>query len=188
VRLDLHLRQPALRLPPGYDPEDRDDPGYFRLDDAGQRVASAIMARAGLLDAAVTVAWPPPPAAGSRAAAVLGVVDVERAGGQGDRAALPTEAERLDAAAHLDALDALREVRSPDPARVPAIKFQTAAAWVVDAAECRLIGAGLRRALEAQGAALWAGLGLDDATAAAWLAQWVLFNDLGAACGGYLVE
>jgi hypothetical protein len=170
---DFHLRQPPMTLPRGYRPLEADDPGYFHLDAAAMAAIARVMDRAGLLDDGVAVAWPRLPA-DPRAAEVVAIVDAERAGGEGDPTAPPpTAAERAVAVAYLDAVDATRAVRSGRGGAVPAIKFRSPAGWIVDADEAGAIARGLRAAEVDHDAAL---------------AQWIWFNELGAAGSGYLVE
>lgn len=193
---ELHMRRKPPRIPPAFEPQYEGQPEYFRFNIYGMQSMRQIMSRAELLDDDVDVDWPEFPPAGwdeERAWMLVEAIDAERAEDSSDPdGALrveppPTLPERVAVTSYLAARDAVRAVRSPNPARVPTAKFCSNDGWLVTPDECLVLARGLRRALDDVGPALWEVEDLSDHEARRWIEQWIAYNALAAENGGYHV-
>ena len=184
------LRQPAP-LPPDYEPQYADDPGYFRVVQHGMPVLSLFMFLAGVIDedeeGPAFPPWPPE-----------GIADAQRAEAilDAENVAVPpvTESERDAMRAWEARADVVRRTLSQLPGRVPAFKFGLQMDWIVSEGEAQIIASGLRRALAetpevfVDAVAQIPDAGLSGDEALAWIRRWMRFNEISADNGGYRVS
>lgn len=109
---------------------------------------------------------------------------------------------------HESAMDDLLAREAASPGKIPAHKFGSNESWLVTPAECVLIATGLRRALAAQGDALFPSEQPTSALAEAigehfgaeppeapepeearrWIDDWIAYNEIASEHGGYRVR
>ena len=194
---DIFMLQKPERATAGYEPQDEEQPEYWRFNASGMAGMLEVMLKAGVVDrnfAAPPMSdWPPP--------GMLSDVRAEELaewawwGETPEKPPSDSEMQRLQP--WLDELERWRRTPSAQPERVPAFKFCTNDGWIVTPDECTRIASGLEA-----GVARSSGLlgrifgvlpsrrrsGMSHEEAAQWVLQWAGYNRAAAQFGGYSVR
>ena len=172
------------------EPKFQDAPGHYRTGGAGIDMLAELMDAAGVLDGDSRPPpphpdWPEPGNRQDRANDIIQHLE------GGTPPAVPATAEELEQCRQFKAVfDAMVQSRSPVPGKVPGYKFGSNEGWLVTPEECSLIAAALERLLADLPDDLAEQIGWEDSVDALieWIEDWMDYNRVAAAHGGYTVS
>jgi hypothetical protein len=187
---DMRLVQEPAEYPPGYEPQDPDEPASYRFVIGSIGICLAVMAAAEVVNYEQEPPefpdWPPPRMSENRRR------QIERYMQDPDRLRerlTPDEWGLYEA--YQRELEKVTAVGPANPGKVPEFKFLSNDGWLVCPAECLAIAVGLDRLLRDGHPPLFEWLereqGYSAEGARAFIRLWAGYNRVAVGCGGYRV-